>query len=105
MSLDLNEFSMLLFTHMPIKAQKIECIHGINLIDLKNPSLVNHWGKNKHAQVVLIKPNSSLFLSNCSLLSALVNISAIFYQWHKNSLKLSPFQHCLSKNNDVCQYA
>jgi len=48
-------------------------------------------GVNQNDQVVLIKPSSSLFLSNCSVLSALVNISAICLSVAQKFFEINPF--------------
>ena len=75
---------------MLIIAQKIECIHWINLFGLKT-LLVNHWELMKYSHVLLIIPNSSLFPSNCSLISALVKISAICLSVAQKFIEIKPF--------------
>jgi len=50
-----------------------------------------HLRVNKNAQVVLIKPNSSLFLLHCSLLSALVKISAIWLLVAQKFIEINSF--------------
>ena len=51
---------------------------------------MNHWGLRKFIQFLLIKPNSSLFLSNWSLLYALVKISAIYLLVAQKFIEIKP---------------
>ena len=94
---------MLHSTHIPVKVQKLNASIVTIYLALK-PLTGQSLGLNKHAQVLLIIPNSTLFLSNCSLLSALVKMSAICLLVAQKFIEITPFQHCLLKNDDECQY-
>jgi len=83
--------SKLYSTHMPITVQKLTASNWVNLLGLKilNYSIIEGWFE--YAQVLLIKPNLSLFLWNYSLLSTLVTMSAICLSVAQKLIQIRPF--------------